>query len=141
MSPTADDYKARLRRTLIEAHKREYTNDLSHFPEDTQPILQKFCDLWYMKPPNRSDRSNSDYKDWIVGARSLLDACGEFGIEALEGYRAVFVEHMESHGGLAPFTVTRPASLVKVIRGYTAELRQPSFDKLSNKSIYGEEYG
>lgn len=100
--------------------------DVSQYPPDVQEITFTFAVLWNMRTPamprKRTEKSPASH--WIVGARELQDSCGEFGLEALYDYRRYFEEYMQSHNGIAPHRVNSPASLVNVIRGHTATMRE-----------------
>jgi len=98
--------------------------DLSKWPEDVTDMIRKVCELWNLKPP--ATKKSKGY--WILGARELIDAAGEFGVFLLEQVRIDFVKVMEKNiadgrGGVAPYTVEGPGSLVKMARAKAGELR------------------
>ena len=99
--------------------------DLSHYPEDVLPVLTTLVNCWNIKPPRHSKKSNGQYAQWVSDGRDLLDACGEFGVEAIVSFRSEYDKYMDDHNGLAPFSVNGPGSLVKSVRGHTAIMRQP----------------
>jgi hypothetical protein len=94
------------------------------FPEDIRPYAEKFCTLYKIKPPIRphKQRERSEFSFWINSLRELMDACGEYGSDLLIEMRKEYEEEMQ--GGLAPFRVTSPASLVKSARGKAGMKRQ-----------------
>jgi DNA-binding Lrp family transcriptional regulator len=87
--------------------------DCSDFPEDLRPLVQKMCDLWNLHPPLAK---TSDYHFWVKGARSLSDACGEFGVDAIE---AAYYANLRE-----PITVSNPGSLVQPCRYQAGKLRK-----------------
>lgn len=92
--------------------------DLADWPEDVREIIQEVCKLFNLKPPTRKSKSY-----WIASARELIDACGEWGLNAIQEYRQDFEAYMESHQGIAPHTVEGPGSLIKVVRAKTGLMR------------------
>lgn len=93
--------------------------NLDGYPEDVAPVVRMFCRDWGHRPP----RNKSEKAFWIEGAKDLKDACGEHGSLALKRVRELFEDHMGTHQGLAPFTVSSPASLVKATRSVAAQMR------------------
>lgn len=113
--------------------------DLSKWPEDVTDMIRKVCDLWNLKPPET--KKSKGY--WIQGARELIDAAGEFGVFCLEQVRIDFVKHMEKNisagiGGIAPYTVEGPGSLVKMTRAKAGELRSRGDDDTRSRHRYIE---
>ena len=94
--------------------------DLDGYPEELAEVLLAVCQMWYLHPP----RSKSDKAYWIDDTRRLNDACGEFGIEAIIELRKDFETYMDTHNGLAPFTVEGPGALVRSARARAGLLRQ-----------------
>ena len=98
--------------------------DVGGYPEDTVDTILKVCKLWNLKPP--AMKKSKAY--WIQSARELREACGEFGVFAIEQVRLDFEKVMEKNmvagiGGVAPYIVEGPNSLVKVTRAKAGELR------------------
>lgn len=98
--------------------------DIRGYPEDTADVIVKVCELWNLKPP--AMKKSKAY--WIQSARELQEACGEFGVFAIEQVRVDFEKVMEENiakgiGGVAPYIVEGPNSLVKVTRAKAGELR------------------
>jgi hypothetical protein len=87
--------------------------DCSDFPEDIRPLVQKMCDLWKLIPPRIK---TGDFKFWVKSARSLADACAEFGVEAIE---QAYYANLRS-----PYTVASPQSLVNTCRSEAGKLRK-----------------
>jgi hypothetical protein len=87
--------------------------DCSDFPEDIRPLVQKICELWGFMPPRNM---TSDFKFWVKSARSLADACAEFGVEAIE---QAYYANLRS-----PYTVASPQSLVNPCRAEAGKLRK-----------------
>ena len=111
--------------TALEAMLKYYathspeTPDLTGWPADVSAIVQVVCELWHLRPPQLA--KSKAY--WIGAARELLDAAGEYGEEAIREMRADFERHMATHGGLPPFSVEGPGSLVKATRAMAGRLR------------------
>jgi len=128
---TADEMKKRTEEALFTniASRSNGGLDLSKYPEDVRPVFQELYRLWGISPPLFSGKANKNGRaaDWIAGARELLMVCEEFGLPALERYRLEhFVPYMQSHKGVAPHTVSRPASLINPIAGKIGEWRVES---------------
>jgi hypothetical protein len=93
--------------------------DYAQFGEGERPWAQRVCELWNLKPPIRKSK---DFAYWITGVRELEDACGEFGVDLLDEVYADWKS--EFKGGLCPFRVGNPNSLVKTARGKAGMKRQ-----------------
>ena len=111
--------------------------DLSAWPEDVTDTIRKVCSLWKLRPPET--KKSKAY--WIQSARELMDACGEFGVFLLEQVRIDFVSVMEENiaagrGGMAPYIVEGPNSLVKVARAKAGELRSQVQEKQEDRTRY-----
>ena len=102
--------------------------DLSRYPEEVVPILAKVTLLWNIRPPKHSNKNGSPCSQWVRDARHLLDACGEFGVEAIVSFREKCEKYMDENNGLGMFPVNGPGSLVKSVRGHAAEMRQPKLE-------------
>jgi hypothetical protein len=96
------------------------------YPEELSPLADQVCKLWMLKAPRKPRKTNerSEYSFWVTSLRDLLDACGEYGVELLTEMRSDYEAEMMSNGGLAPFMVTGPSSLVKSARAKAALKRQ-----------------
>lgn len=116
-------YKERIRQAVITFQRNGKKHDLSKFPEDARSVIEKFISLWPVDPPRKSKGSNSEFAYWIKGAREINNACGEFGIDLMYLYADTYNQRRNENGGRAPHTVSGPSSLVKVLRGFAAELR------------------
>lgn len=93
--------------------------DLSGWPEDVRATVTVVCELWNHIPP--ATKSSKSY--WILSARELVDACGEFGVEAIRQYRKTFEDYMSKNNGLPPFPVEGPGALIKSVRTQAAQMR------------------
>lgn len=123
-------YKKRLAESLHKPPPLEANGinilHIEKYPEDVRPAIILFCQLWNIRPPKGDGKkAGSPSADWIEGARELIDACGEIGVErVLREYRHQCKVYGESHGGKHPFSVNSPRSLAKTARGIAGELRE-----------------
>jgi len=116
----------------------EFKGDYTMYPQDVWDVIVEFSLLWNFVPPQitRPGKYGSRALYWIEGARSLLDACGEFGVSALVDYHEnVWVPYMTDNGGLSPFDIDSPKSLVNKITGHAARMRQNNGNVHSNVEI------
>lgn len=119
-----EDYKARIVAAVQNFHTRNAGKaDVAKYPEEVQETIRTFCWLWHMDVPRYRKGKSGESADWINGAREINDACGEFGLDLLKLYAEEFEKYKAEHEGLAPYRVTRPASIVKSLRGLAAEVR------------------
>jgi len=108
--------------------------DLSRWPADVTEIVRETCRLWKLHPP--CDRSRK--AKWILDARSLADACGEFGVAVLQEYRESFVAFMVAHNGVAFHTVSGPGSLVNMVCDQARQMREKEEHDDPKRYITGE---
>lgn len=112
-------------RALAALQKFEQRNagqDLAAWPEDCRPVLQVVTDLWGLQLPERPrSGKGGQFAAWINEARALNSACGEYGTSVLYQVHADYIA--DSSQGRAPFSVARPAALVKVTQAKAAWLR------------------
>lgn len=95
--------------------------DLSSWAEEIRDTVMTVCVLWNLNPPLTTGRQ----ADWIVGARELVDACGELRPpDVLHAVRERFEKYMNANGGLPPFSVSGPRSLVRSCASMAGEMRQ-----------------
>ena len=126
--------------TALEAMLKYYathspeTPDLTGWPADVSAIVQVVCELWNLKPPKTA--KGKAY--WIASARELIDAASEYGEEAIRAVRYDFEAHMRSHGGLPPYGVEGPNSLVKAARAMAGRLRGRGQEQDRDRYIGGE---
>jgi hypothetical protein len=132
----ADEYKKRIETAMWKGIAENAGKaDVSRYPEEIQKTLQVFCQLWHLDPPRMRKGKNSEAADWINGAREINDACGEFGLDLLSLYAEEFEKYRAENHGLAPYRVTRPASIVKSLRGLAGEIRAEGLAVGSEKVI------
>jgi DNA-binding Lrp family transcriptional regulator len=139
----SDEYKKRIaaameRGAAKQAGRESY--DLEKYPADVKELLAVFCETWNIRPPALCKDKSAPSSDWIRSARYLLDACGEFGVEAITAHRKWFDEEIVRRKGIIPYSVTRPGSLINPITGFVATLRSntnPADDKVEVVSPYG----
>lgn len=96
--------------------------DLSHFPEPYQIVLERFCRLWRVEPPIKvGGKKSGAFGDWIVSARELMTAYGEYGPELLD---VVYWsgDWLKPDGN--PMSIGRPGSIHKWVSGWCGSLRQ-----------------
>jgi hypothetical protein len=111
--------------------------DLAGWPEDVREIVALVCQLWRLTPPRRG-RSGGPFAQWIADARELSTACGAVEpARVLRAVRASFERHMLSHGGVAPFTVGGPGSLVKSARFTAGTLSVAAQDNVVARDDFG----
>lgn len=121
-SPTVSpEMKARLDAIKERGFAPDDKYRVTGYPEEVTETLNVVCELWNLRAPNTKKQKGF----WIDGARDLLDACGEYGVECIRAYRVEFEAHMRANGGLAPHTVASPMSLVNMVRAKAATMRQP----------------
>src|SRR4030067_124393 len=108
--------------------------DLHDWPEDVRKVIGVVCELWHLKPPETA--KSKGY--WIASARELQDAASEYGVEAIRAVRDDFEAHMRSHGGLPPFSVEGPGSLVKATRAKAGQMRGRGQEQDRSRYISGE---
>ena len=119
---TATEYTGRLAQAIArgQANRSPLDEDLSKWPVDVVEVVQLVCTLWHLRPP----ATKTSKALWIRDARELLDACGEYELDALREYRRDFEAHMRAHSGVAQHTVSGPGSLVKMVRAKAATMRE-----------------
>ena len=106
--------------------------DLSKYPEQVVPTVALFCQLWRIQPPT-SKRSDIAY--WADGADSLAKACGEIGEEVIKEVRKDFEKRMAEKGGLPPYDVSSPKSLVNMARGMAGRMREKGRTKAGDNVL------
>ena len=119
---TATEYKQRTQAALARGIQNTAQNryDLTTWPEDVREIVIIVCELWKLHPPCDKSRKAK----WILDARALQDACGEFGVSVLQEYREAFVAFMVAHNGIAFHTVAGPGSLVNMVCDQARQMRE-----------------
>ena len=119
---TATEYTMRLQQAMGRGSKNHdpLEEDVSRYPVDVQEIVKLVCMLWRLRAP----ATKVSKALWIRDARELLDAAGEFGMDAVVTYQRDFQDYMRAHAGIAPHTVSGPGSLVKMVRATAAKMRE-----------------
>ena len=102
-----------------------FRGDVHEFPESLWLIAEHLRDVWMFTLPHKSKRGEkkSQFGFWILSMDELKSICGEFGVKALQNVRDDFVAYMQAHGGVAPYTVAGPQSLLNVTRAKVAQMR------------------
>ena len=137
---TATEYKQRTLNAISRGMAAQSTElaatdyDLDAWPVDVVEMVAEFCKLWHMHPPG----TKTSKALWIRDARELMDAAGEFSIEALREYRITFEAYMTAHRGVAFHTVSGLGSLVKMVRDTARQMRERVEQDDSTKYITGE---
>ena len=101
----------------------------SEYPDDVREWAYEFCKLYHFSAPERPQKNSpkTRFSFWVNALSELSKAAGEFGIEALRAQRKDFEAHMATHGGLAPFTISSPQSVVNTVAGKAANMRDTKF--------------
>ncbi len=121
---TADKYKKRTEEALFASLTRGTLGYAHEYPEEIRPVIVHLESRWNLKAPHRArSGKGKEFAYWVESSRSLLEACAEFGVGALEKLRDDFEAYMSEHGGVAPHTVSSPNSLVNSMRSKAALLR------------------
>jgi hypothetical protein len=94
--------------------------DLSKYPEDVKGTIAIVCQLWNLSLPS----SKSTVSFWIKEGRELMTSCGTVGTEAIKEVHKDYKKRMAEKGGLPPYDVTSPKSLVNVARGMAGRMRE-----------------
>ncbi len=136
MTTAAQQYTERLATALAQGQAQHdpLDEDVSRYPEEVQGIIVVVCRLWHLRAPQTKVSKGL----WIRDARELSDACGEFGLDALEAYRLDFEDYMTKHQGVAQHTVSGPGSLVKMVRAKTASMRTTPKRRRYDEGKYAE---
>lgn len=123
-------YLASLRETVNRTLVKQVSAQTEGYPADVREIIEVVCDLWGLRPPTiasthrtRGGKRGNTCGYWINGARDLLDACGEFGIEAVKSFHKEYQRQYKERGA-QPFPVNSPGSLVNSVRGHTGTMRR-----------------
>ena len=105
-----------------------FRGDYTQYPRDVWEYLIEFCVLWNFSAPmfSRKSKEGSRAVMWLNALRELQEVCAEFGLEALRDYRKEFERYMQEHDGIAPHIVVSPKSLLNVIAGHVAIMRNRS---------------
>lgn len=134
---TAAETKASLERTADRSMSGKFSElpDFADYPEGLRPVLQSFSTLFGIEPGSAKGVKAL----WIEGARELQEACGEFGSAALLAYRAQHLEKTIKAGGIPPFDIKSPRSLVTSAASIARGFRDAGFSNL-DKAVLIDEY-
>jgi hypothetical protein len=93
---------------------------IEEFPKKLRPVILEFCKLWKIPPPKPKKEGGGEFAYWIMGAENLLDACGEFGAEAVraeyENWSRLSIRHK--------YDVKSPMSIARATRAACGPLRE-----------------
>jgi hypothetical protein len=103
--------------------------DVSHYPEDIQPVLIEIFKFWKILPPgNEKDKGTRSQKAlWIKESRALLRTFGEFGFKVL--YEVFRDWNKEKR-----LTISRPGSLINLCTAKAGLMRQKQYQPISQTS-------
>jgi hypothetical protein len=76
--------------------------------------------LWNFQLPTKK----GEIAFWVDGADSLAQACGEIGEEVIKETHKEYKAEMVNKGGLPPYNVSSPKSLVNIARGMAGRMRE-----------------
>jgi len=119
-----DEYKAKIAESTIKGMFNPNA-PYAHFPERLVPVVKRMVELWYFKAPDRARKNGrkGEYAQWIEACDDVLDACAEFSAKLLDDLHSDWQWYMDNNGGVAPFTISGPQSLVKSVRAKAALMR------------------
>jgi hypothetical protein len=112
-----EDHKGQTKQSITKYEER--TNKIPHlgeYPEDTWPVLEKFCSLWKISLPSRKAM---DYGYWVRGARDLNIACEEHPGIVLDSIKEDLTTRKRGY----EVTIASPNSLINMARAKVGELK------------------
>lgn len=99
--------------------------DWRDYPEHLHKIAECLRDLWMFSLPSKPSKINkkdsSKYKMFILAMEQIKESCAEFGIEALIKTHGKWIDGF--NGGIAPYTIAQPTSLINPVAGTVIEMR------------------
>jgi hypothetical protein len=109
---TAEEYNVHL-----------FRGDFHDFPEHLWGVAETLRDVWMFRLPAKPKKKTGkgEYAMWCAMMENVKDACGEFGTDVLIKVHADWKTGFK--GGIAPYTVAKPSSLVNPCSGKARELR------------------
>jgi hypothetical protein len=135
----ADASESRTERKTDEA-QGEYNvelfrGDWRQYPEHLHKIAEVLRDTWKFVLPEKPKKGEGkgQYKFYVMAMDALKQACAEFGenvlIQVHTDWRAGF------KGGIAPYTVAQPSSLVNMANAKARELREKNAESVRKVSV------
>lgn len=117
--------------------------DYSNYPEDVWPYLIEFCLAFNFTPPVLSAKripNKGQAALWITELRELAQACGKHGPKAVAWYRGQFYLRMlknkkTKNEGTAPHDVTRPGSIINMVRGMVAAIDAGEYEPFTEEDV------
>lgn len=104
-----------------------FFEECAEWPEHLWPYVKLFKEQWHFalpeKPRSKHRSEKGRYSFFLIGFEEVRSSCAELGPDVMIAYRRDFEDHMATHNGLAPHTVSSPKSLVNVLAGKAAEMR------------------
>ena len=103
-----------------------FKGDFREYPEHLWNIAQTLQTEWGFALPTKPQKKHSkgEYAFFIMAMDDIKSAAGEFKAESLlTDVRREFVDYMEKHGGVAPFTVGKPTALITSVSAKAREMR------------------
>jgi len=119
--------------TLLEAHGGRESEDFviltrgdyREYPDRLWSIARCLRDTFKFVLPEKPSKVNrkSKYSFWILSMDDLAKAGGANVIPIMESLHKEYMAYAQTHGGTWPIEVTGPQSLVKIVTGRAAQMR------------------
>jgi hypothetical protein len=112
-----------------------FRGDWRQYPEHLHKIAEVLRDTWKFVLPEKPKKGEGkgQYKFYVMAMDALKQACAEFGenvlIQVHTDWRAGF------KGGIAPYTVAQPSSLVNMANAKARELREKNAESVRKVSV------
>jgi len=113
--------------TPTEYNAELFKGDWREYPEHLQETARVLRDVWNFVLPAKPQKKTKEfskgaYKMFCFSMEQVKQSCGEFGVEKVltalhEDWKNGF------KGGIAPYTIAQPTSLVNVAAGKAREMR------------------
>ena len=98
---------------LLDFRKQPGEKDLSYFPEDVVPVLEKFLALFPVDVPRMPPNRRGQYAQWINECRLLAVACAEVGLNALDLI----------YSDCSSLTISHPGALINMVKAQVGKMR------------------
>lgn len=98
---------------LLDFMKKPGEKDLSYFPEDVVPVLEKFLALFPVDVPRMPPNRRGAYAQWINECRLLAVACAEVGLNAID---LVYTD-------CSSLTISHPGALINMVKAQVGKMR------------------